>query len=67
MRNVNKQIEQGNAITKERRALDLSLSEIDALYKRFTETEATQGKSSAIIDIIGAAYSFGLAVGNRNA
>ena len=66
MRNVEKQIEQGNNVLSTHKQLDLSLSEIDQLYKKYLEMEKSEGKATAVLKIIGAAYSFGLAVGVRN-
>ena len=67
MRNIEKQIAQGHEIAAARQRLDLSVAEINQLRKRFAEKEATEGKTDAVIDLIGAAYLFGLAVGTRNA
>ena len=66
-RNLNKAIEQGRKLTHERRGLDLTFTETWALYNRFKEEAETKGASDAVIDIIGAAYHAGIAIGHRNA
>lgn len=67
MKNIEKQIAQGNKIAEAHQQLDLSVSEINNLHKRFTEKEATAGTTNAAFDIIEAAYLMGLARGSRNA
>ena len=66
MRNVEKQINKGNMILESNKHLDLYLSEVAVLFERFQEKERSEGRATAILDTIGAAYSFGIAVGMRN-
>ena len=66
-RDLNKAIEQGKKLTHERRGLDLTFSEVWALYDRCKAEAETKGPNDAIIDIIDAAYHAGVAIGHRNA
>ena len=65
-RNIAKAIQEGETIEEKRKQLSLSAADLDYFFKKFNEDTEKKGMASAIFNLIGGAYSAGLAVGNRN-
>lgn len=66
-RNIAKAMQEGRKLADNRPALDLTASELQAFFDTFNKTAAEQGTANAVFNLIGDAYSAGLAIGNRNA
>ncbi len=66
-RDIMKAVEQGKELMRQRKRMDLTLTELTVLYDRFKELEEASRTSDAALNIIAEAYYAGLAVGSRNA
>ena len=67
MRDIIKTAEQGSKLLAEHRKADLSLSEVNCIYKEFASYKEEHSVHDAIIRIIELTYFMGVAVGYRNA
>jgi hypothetical protein len=66
-RNLEKAYQEGDALKARRPQLDLSLSEVDALYNEYKAVLKDRGPEGAAFVLLDRAFSIGLAIGNRNA
>ena len=67
MRNIDKNIEQGNEIIRKHKRADLSISELYYFYENFKKSAEEKGTANGLFDLISDAFYMGVAVGARNA